>query len=109
MVTDCVARDTMVVAAVEGGREADMADSGLLPECGFFPPVGLGALAAGCPHLDADGGGITPGLFCQTVKFAEDIKRGLVWRVSVGHPAVAPFGDARQGVFMVPAVPKRYA
>ena len=50
--------------------------------------------------------GIAAGLFGQAAKLAENFQRGLIGRVGVGHPAVAPSGNARQRVLMVPTVPK---
>ena len=83
-----------------------MAHAGLPPERDFSAPVGFAALSAGGPDLNADSGGITTGLFRQAAQLAEDVQGRLVRRIGVGHPAVAPFSDTRQGMLVVAAIPQ---
>src|SRR5579862_6191963 len=62
MVRQRLAGEAVVVAPVEGRRQAEMRRPGLFPECGLFCPVGLAARAHRGPHLDADILGVAPGL-----------------------------------------------
>ena len=71
-------------------------------------------LAAGAhrhPHLNPDRARLTVCLLPRSrVAIAENVERALVGPISVRHPAVAPFGDARQGqgALMTHAVPHRH-
>ena len=97
-----------MMTAMERRRQADMRHAGGLPERRFLAPVVRRSRAAGCPHLNADGFRIAALGLRQPVQFAEDVQRRLVRRIGVRHPAVAPFGDARQRLFMMPAIPHRH-
>src|ERR1700732_138651 len=48
-------------------------------------------------------GGIAAYFFGHSAQLAEDVERALVGRIGVRHPAIAPFGDARQGSLVIPA------
>ena len=86
-----------------------MRRAGLVPELRCLLPVGRRAGAARGPYLDADRRRIASGLACQTAQFVEDCQRGVVGRIGVRHPAVAPLGDARQRQVVMSAIPYRHA
>jgi len=86
--------DALVVAAVEGRGQAQMRGAGSLPETRVPGPIGRAPGAHRHPHLDPDPGRVATGRLGQTAQPVEDLGRGMVGRIGVGHPAVAPFGDA---------------
>src|SRR5262249_2348353 len=47
-------------------------------------------------------------LLGQATQLAKDVECSLVRLIGVRHPAVAPFGDTRQGALVMPAVPYRH-
>src|ERR1700730_19428 len=103
-----MAGDALVVAAAEGCRQTEMRGAGLFPEARLLRPISVGAGAPPHPSLDPDLGGVAAGLCGEAAQLAEDVESALVGRIGVRHPAVAPFGDARQGAFVIPAIPHRH-
>src|SRR3982074_3378441 len=108
MVGQGVAADALVVAAIEGRRQAEMRGAPLLPEPRILGPLRLVAGAHRDPHLDADLGRVAAGLFGLAAQLAKDAERGLIRRIGVRHPAIAEFGDALDGPFVMTAEPHRY-
>src|SRR5579885_2630768 len=80
-----------------------------LPEPRLLGPIGLAAGTHRDPHFDPDFARVAAGRLCQPAQFVEHVERALVWRISIRHPAVAPFGDALQCPFVMAAIPHRYA
>src|SRR3981081_4300747 len=103
-----MARDPLMVAAVEGRRQAKMRDAGLLPEPRFLGPFRLIAGAHRDPDLDTDLLRVAAGLLGQPAQLAENVESALVRGVSVRHPAIAEFGDALQGTLVMAAEPHRH-
>src|SRR5438094_8130156 len=86
-----------VMTAAEGRRQADVRGAGLFPEAGFLSPIRLGPGSHRNPDLDPELCRVAARPLGQATQLAEDVERLLVGRIGVRHPAVAPFGDARQG------------
>src|SRR5579863_6572751 len=103
-----LAGKTVMVAAMKGRRQAQMRRPGLLPKPGFPSPICLAARAHRSPHLDPDILGVTAGFLGQLAQLGENIERLLARRIGVGHPAVAPFGAALQGLLDMAAIPHRH-
>ena len=108
MVGHIVAGDPLVMAAVERRRQTEMRGASFFPEAGLFSPVGFRTGAHRHPNLDPDLGRVTAGLFRQATQLAENVESALIGRIGIRHPTIAPFGDARQGAFVMSAVPYRH-
>src|SRR5215469_2191697 len=85
-----------------------MRRAGLFPERSFLRPIALAAAAHRGPCLDPDRGGVAPCAFGELAQRREDVERLLPGWISIRHPAVTPFGDARQRALMVAAEPDRH-
>src|SRR5215469_2439701 len=109
--TDVVAHrmpgQAVVMAAVEGRRQAEMRRTRLLPELRLLGPLGFAARTHRRPHLDADGSGVAARLLSPLAQSGEYVERALVGGIGVGHPAIAPFGDALERPLVVAAEPDR--
>src|ERR1051326_6410747 len=103
MMAERRAGDATVMPPVEHRRQTNMRRSGFLPESDFLLPIGFVSGAARSPDLDADILWIAAFGLGQAAQLRKYIDRRLIRRIGVRHPAVAPFGDARQGFFMMAA------
>src|SRR5262245_31154615 len=107
MIRGSGACDPPMVPAVERRGQADVRATGRLPEGRLFAPVIRCAGAARCPYFDPDRLGIASSLASQRPQRLEYLERTLVGRIRVRHPAITPFGDARQCQVVMPAIPHR--
>ncbi len=86
-----------MVVAPEAVVERDVGDAVVLPELGLVAPRGGLADRRG-PDLEADRGRVAPGFLGQGAQLGELGARLVARRKSEHDPAVAPAGDAPQGV-----------
>src|SRR5689334_14203924 len=94
MISEAMARDAPVVAAIERRRQAEMGCALPFPETRLRGPIGLAARTHRHPDLDPDPRRIAPGLLRQRAQPGEHLLGLEPRRIGVRHPAVAAPGNA---------------